>query len=141
MSAWSIFAICWIIWVLVVSVTSSVEARDMGQFAKQAPISQETKAWIKDLKSPAGIGCCSTADGYPVDAQWDMESGKYRVWIEKPDWMGDSKFANGWYDVPDDAVIVEPNLLGYAVVWWYPDIDLLGVTHAKIRCFLRGPAG
>lgn len=41
--------------------------------------------------------------------------------------------ASGWIDVPDDAVITEPNRVGRTMVW--PIKGTLGIT---IRCFLPG---
>ena len=42
--------------------------------------------------------------------------------------------AGAWIEVPETALIKEPNKYGPAVVWPYRDID--GVT--QIRCFLPG---
>jgi hypothetical protein len=40
---------------------------------------------------------------------------------------------NEWVDVPDDAVITEPNLVGRTMVW--PVKRSLGIS---IRCFMPG---
>jgi hypothetical protein len=101
-------------------------ARDDGRFRNIDP---EIKAWVKGLTDKHGEGCCDTADGYPAEVEWDNDTGKYRVRLD-----------GQWYDVPDDAVIEQPNRLGYAVVWWYQ-------THnghqlvPKIKCFLPGAGG
>jgi hypothetical protein len=43
--------------------------------------------------------CCSFADGVAVsDVDWESKGGHYRVRLE-----------NHWIDVPDDALITEPN--------------------------------
>jgi hypothetical protein len=112
---------------------------DGGRFPAVDP---EIKAWVKSLTDQKGEGCCDTADGYPAEAEWDNDAGKYRVWIES-----EPHNIAGWFDVPDDALITKPNRLGYAVVWWYPQNDLIddgskrhrSVPH--IRCFLPGAGG
>jgi len=50
--------------------------------------------------------CCSFADGQTVaDPDWESKDGHYRVRID-----------NNWIDVPDDALITEPNRLGRTMV-------------------------
>ena len=82
--------------------------------------------WFNQLKSAKGL-CCSFADGATVeDPDWNISDGHYRVRID----------AN-WYDVPDDAVIAEPNRFGKTMVWpFYSDGRLL-----YIRCFMPGDLG
>jgi hypothetical protein len=94
-------------------------ARDRGQFANANP---ELKAWFESLKSGKGP-CCSDADGTAVsDADWESGNGHYRVRIE-----------GEWVDVPDEAVITEPNRVGRTMVW--PIRGYLGLT---ILCFMPG---
>jgi hypothetical protein len=94
-------------------------ARDRGQFANANP---EIKAWFESLKSGKGP-CCSDADGTAIsDADWESGGGHYRVRIE-----------GEWVDVPDEAVITEPNRIGRTMVW--PIRGYLGLT---IRCFMPG---
>lgn len=97
--------------------------------------------WFNQLTSqgkPDGSAkarCCSNQDGALVkDADWDTvkgEDGKshYRVLIE-----------HKWYNVPDEAVVTDPNLYGQAMVWgsreWYTNE---GSYH--IRCFMPGIMG
>jgi hypothetical protein len=96
-------------------------ARDRGQFAKSTP---EMKAWFDALKSLRGP-CCSDADGAAVsDVDWESKDGHYRVRLD-----------GKWIDVPDDAVITEPNLVGRTMVWPMPMIE--GDT-IRIRCFMPG---
>ena len=38
-----------------------------------------------------------------------------------------------WYDVPDDAVITEPNRVGRTMVW-----PIHGYQGLSIRCFMPG---
>src|SRR5690242_12194904 len=103
---------------------SSALARDRGQFASTSP---ELKAWFDGLKSGRGP-CCSDADGTVIsDADWESHDGHYRVRI--PNNNGKME----WIDVPDDAVITEPNRIGRTMVW--PIRGYLGMT---IRCFMPG---
>lgn len=102
-------------------------AKDDGRFAN-SPL----KPWFDKLSSAKGL-CCSFADGRRVEnVDWDTggdnrdtqtEGGHYRVRL------------NGqWIDVPDTALVTEPNRYGPAVVWPYQDIN--GKT--QIRCFIPG---
>ena len=88
-----------------------VDARDDGRYAKN-PL----KHWFDSLRSERGF-CCSEADGR--ETEYETRDGHYRVPV------------NGiWTDVPDDAVITEPNKFGRALVW----LD----TQDNIRCFIPG---
>jgi hypothetical protein len=74
------------------------------------------------LKSGKGP-CCSDADGTALsDVNWQSGNGHYRVRLD-----------GEWVDVPDDAVITEPNRVGRTMVW--PLRGYLGLT---IRCFMPG---
>jgi hypothetical protein len=87
------------------------QARDNGQYANSA-----LKPWFDSLRSKKGY-CCSDADGRATE--WDMRKDHY--WVP----------VNGvWIQVPDDAVITEPNKVGRAMVWL--------TTDDKIRCFIPG---
>jgi hypothetical protein len=99
----------------------SVEAygKDDGRYAQVNP---EIKRWVDGLKDKRGIGCCSTADGFPAEVDWDTAGNRYKVHIE-----------GEWFVVPDEAVIEEPNRLGHAVVWYYKENG-----RPKIRCFIAG---
>jgi hypothetical protein len=80
------------------------------------------KEWFDGLKSGKGP-CCSDADGTAVsDVDWESGNGHYRVRIE-----GD------WVDVPDEAVITEPNRIGRTMVW-----PIRGYGGLTIRCFMPG---
>ena len=95
------------------------EARDRGQYANSSP---ELKAWFDGLRSGKGP-CCSDADGTALsDVDWETSGGHYRVRID-----------GQWVEVPDEAVITEPNRIGRTMVW--PIRGYLGVT---IRCFMPG---
>jgi hypothetical protein len=105
---------------LLVALASHLgHARDRGQYANSSP---ELRAWFEGLKSGKGP-CCSDADGTAVsDVDWESGNGHYRVRLE-----------GQWVDVPDEAVITEPNRIGRTMVW--PLRGYLGLT---IRCFMPG---
>lgn len=85
------------------------------------------KPWFDSLKSGKGA-CCSDADGSAVsDADWDTKDGHYRVRLE-----------DQWIDVPDDAVLTEPNRAGRTMVWPVRVRGLDGIATFDIRCFLPG---
>ena len=108
----------------LVALVHVSRARDMGHAMGQAAdASPEVRAWVRGLKDKSGAGCCDTADGYPAEAEWDMAGEHYKVRID-----------GAWYVVPDEAVITEPNKLGYAVVWYWHDFE----GKLKIRCFIPG---
>ena len=106
---------------LAVLIVAS-EARDRGQFTKSTP---EMKAWFDSLKS--GLGpCCSDADGAAVsDVDWESKDGHYRV-----------RLGGEWIDVPDDALVTEPNRAGRTMVWPMP--PRFEGDAIKIRCFMPG---
>ena len=113
-----------IMFVLTISMLSAcvvggVTARDLdGRYA-----SSPLKPWFDQLASGRGL-CCSMADGETVsDPDWESKDGHYRVRLQ-----------NAWIDVPDDALITEPNKFGRTMVWPVK-FEGGGVT---IRCFMPG---
>ena len=111
---------------VVMSILTTIhgfQIRDDGRYANS-----RLKSWFEHLSSKKGL-CCSVADGLAVeDPDWMpvYESEKpgvhYRVRISGP-----------WIDVPDDAVITEPNPIGRAMVW-----TVMGDFGMSIRCFMPG---
>lgn len=94
-------------------------ARDRGQFGSLSP---DMKAWFEGLRSGKGP-CCSDADGSAVsDVDWETRNGHYRVRVD-----------GEWLDVPDEAVITEPNRSGRTIVW-----PMRGYQGLSIRCFMPG---
>jgi len=92
-------------------LTTVATARDDGRYA-DSPLKQ----WFDSLRSNKGH-CCSLADGR--ETEYDIRKSKYWVPI------------NGvWTQVPDDAVITEPNKAGRPMVWLDPLLN--------IRCFIPG---
>jgi len=103
---------------MTVFVPNHSHARDDGRFAN-SPL----KEWFDRLASKNGL-CCAFADGVSVqDVDWDTRDGHYRVRIQ-----------GEWIEVPDAAVITEPNRFGPAVVWPYND----RYGNTQIRCFMPG---
>jgi len=101
----------------------SAHARDPdGRFAN-SPL----KPWFDQLSSGKGP-CCSDADGSVVlDADWESKDGHYRVRIQ-----------DKWWDVPDEAVITEPNKFGRTMVWPIYYWGLGSLNRVEIRCFMPG---
>jgi hypothetical protein len=103
--------------ILMSALIGAVQARDDGRYS-QSPL----KPWFDSLRSGKGP-CCSDADGFAIaDPDWESKSGHYRVRID-----------NEWVDVPDDAVITEPNRAGRTMVW-----PVKGTLGTSIRCFMPG---
>jgi hypothetical protein len=97
--------------VLFLLLTSPSLAHDDGRYAN-SPLKQ----WFDSLKSEKGF-CCSDAEG--KETEYDIRLSRY--WVP----------VNGiWTEVPEDAVITEPNKLGRAMLWVDP--------WQKIRCFIPG---
>src|SRR5271169_288955 len=92
--------------VIVACLVGSVTARDLDGRYANSPL----KPWFDQLASGKGL-CCSFADGKSVeDVDWDTggANGSFRVRLD-----------GQWIDVPDEAVVKEPNRFGPAVVWPY----------------------
>ncbi|WP_249137871.1 hypothetical protein [Bradyrhizobium tropiciagri] len=101
-----------------VAAAQLAQARDPDGRYANSPL----KEWFDGLRSGKGP-CCSDADGSAVsDVDWESKDGHYRVRLE-----------GTWIDVPDEAVVTEPNRAGRAMVW--PIKSYMGVT---IRCFMPG---
>jgi hypothetical protein len=104
---------------------SGAHARDLDGRYANSPL----KPWFDKLSSGKGL-CCSFADGYAItDADWETKDGHFRVRL--PELQGSDHFE--WVDVPEDAVITEPNLAGRTMVWpTYRD------GKQTVRCFMPG---
>ena len=101
-------------------IAAPAASRDLdGRYAKLDP---KLHDWFEHLHSGKGP-CCSDADGQTVlDSDWEFVNNHYRVFLD-----------GKWLDVPDDAVLTQPNLYGRTVVW--PIKMFAGIT---IRCFIPG---
>lgn len=92
-------------------VSCVVHARDDGRYANN-PL----KKWFDSLRSGKGF-CCSDADG--KETEYDIRGKHY--WVP----------VNGtWTQVPDEAVITEPNKFGRSMLWLRAD--------QNIQCFIPG---
>ena len=88
--------------------------------------------WFNNLRSEKGP-CCSFVDGFTVeDPDWESNDGHYRVRLPREK---DGKEMM-WVDVPDEAVIKQPNLYGRTIVW--PFWNKVPISHPFIRCFIPG---
>jgi hypothetical protein len=95
--------------VIMVVMTQTAWGRDLDERYKNSPLHD----WFEHLASGKGL-CCSSADGYVVqDADWESRGGHYRVRVPKTV----NSDAAIWVDVPDEAVITEPNRAGHTMVW------------------------
>jgi hypothetical protein len=98
-------------------------ARDLDGRFSNSPL----KGWFDSLRSDKGP-CCSDADGTVLsDVDWESKDGHYRVRIQ-----------GQWLDVPDDAVIKEPNRAGRTMVWPNYVSPNGGPVRIDIRCFMPG---
>lgn len=106
-------------------------ARDRGQFVNT---NAGLKAWFDGLRSGKGP-CCSDADGSALsDTDWESKDGHYRVRVPRYGYgLDDQKQELIWVDVPEEAVISEPNRVGRTMVW-----PIYGYTGVAIRCFMPG---
>lgn len=111
-------------------LAAGAEARDLDGRYAQSPL----KPWFDSLKSGRGP-CCSDADGSVVkDADWEAKDGRYRVRVPRYGTEVDGRPNEMiWVDVPDDAVITEPNKFGRTMVW-----PVYGYEGLQIRCFMPG---
>lgn len=77
--------------------------------------------WLKSLTNKNKALCC---DGNDTDAleDWEAKNNRYRV-----------KFRGQWFDVPDDAIVDEPNKSGDAMLWMNK-----GYSGYSVRCFMPG---
>ena len=79
--------------------------------------------WLKTLRNKHAVPCCDGSDATRLsDVDWDTKDGHYRVRLD-----------GRWVDVPDEAVIEEPNQAGMTLVWPYFKDGMM-----VSRCFLPG---
>jgi hypothetical protein len=116
---------------LIILAAPLGQARDRGQYGNT---NAELKAWFDGLRSGKGP-CCSDADGSAIsDSDWESKDGHYRVRVPRYGYVIDGQPQElVWVDVPEEAVISEPNRVGRTMVW--PIYGYMGVT---IRCFMPG---
>jgi len=96
----------------------SAHARDRDRRYANSPL----HGWFEQLASKKGRWR-SDADGRALsDVDWESRDGHYRVRID-----------GEWVDVPEDAVVTEPNRAGRTIVWpaWLDG-------PPQIQCFMAG---
>jgi|SRR5215471_15879601 len=114
------FGLCIGLWTVT---AHKAVARDLDGRYTNSPL----KGWFESLHSGKGP-CCSDADGTALsDVDWEGRDGHYRVRIE-----------GQWWDVPDEAVIKEPNRAGRTMVWPIYYRALGAPLRVDIRCFMPG---
>lgn len=86
----------------------------------------ELNNWFKGLSSKRGP-CCDGSDYKRVDdPDWERAQTGYRV-----------RYKGQWLDVPPEAVLNEPNKMGFPMVW---PVEWPG-QPVFIRCFMPGSMG
>lgn len=104
-------------------VLHTAAARDLDGRYANSPL----KGWFERLASSKGP-CCADADGQALsDVDWQSKDGHYRVRID-----------GEWLDVPDAAVIKEPNRAGRTMVWPLYHRAVGAIVAVEIRCFMPG---
>lgn len=84
----------------------------------------ELDGWYHDLHAQNGAWCCEGKEAtHLADTDWESKDGHYRVRID-----------GNWIDVPDGAVITQPNRDGRTLVWPF----YINGERAGVRCFLPG---
>lgn len=102
-----------------------------GQYDNVSPFVRD---WFARQTVPGGehkgMLCCNISDGtYAEEDIRKGEDGNEHYWTRYETPAGPS----GWQQVPDEALIKDPNPHGSAVVWyWFSD------GKPKIRCFIPG---
>jgi hypothetical protein len=101
--------------------------------------------WFMSLYSNHGALCCDGSEAMHLsNVEWtapDSTSHHYRVKIpvsaETYDRARHGAVVDTmWVDVPDDAVVNQPNREGSALVW-----PAYGPTGGTVRCFMPGAEG
>jgi hypothetical protein len=103
----------WFLWILLIGLA---HAHDQNR--------PDLDKWFDGLAA-GGLLCCHGKDYKELDdSDWDTKEAHYRVRL------------NGkWYDVPENAVVKQKNLVGHALVWVALSYNTQTMT---IRCFLPG---
>jgi hypothetical protein len=101
----------------------------------------ELNGWYESLRSGKGP-CCDGSDATKLkDVEWqtqNFEHSHYKVLLPvQPIINPDAPpGAMVWVDVPDEAVLTEPNKAGETLVW-----PLWGYQGVSVRCFMPGSMG
>lgn len=109
----------------------------------------ELNPWFAKLRSKSGP-CCDGSDALHLrDVEWTTQNKKgshYRVMVPKTADLYRSA-SNGqdmkkgdteWVDVPDDALVTDPNLDRSTLVWVWYGFGFQMTDQPHIRCFMPG---
>lgn len=130
--------------VVVVSVVA--EARWRPEYAQ---LDEATRRWFNEQMVPGTSSrCCSTADGEFAEEEirdghyWARFTANVQHWSSNSTQYETEKVESGWIEVPEHAVIAEPNRRGVPVVWWIMrGADQDGKPRLSIRCYAPGAKG
>jgi hypothetical protein len=118
-------------------MSSSVRAEWRAEMAQE--FTPQEQMWFKEQITPGGPQkggrCCDTSDG--TYAQEDIRDGHYWTRYHWRRYPGNGVFIEGdtdWVEVPDRAVIHEPNRHGAPAVWYY----FTDGPTPQIRCYAPG---
>lgn len=137
---WSAILAVVIVFVMFVAM-SQTRAHDWHHhdFAQATPTQRN---WLNKQRRPGTtFTCCNESDGEQVDEEIRYDhKGIARYWIN-------SKHTRGqWMQVPEEAVIREPNLHGRPIAWFRwaaPDGSFTTFPRADLRpeifCYVPGP--
>lgn len=122
--ALSILTIIVLIVFLLFMLINSGQAHD--------PNRPELNDWFMSLQSGKGP-CCDGSDALRLDdAEWESRDGHY--WVHIPGNLSAPLSSElVWVEVPDEAIVKEPNKAGPTMVW--PMWKEGGLT---VRCFMPG---
>lgn len=84
-------------------------------------IMHDYREWIETQHTQFGAWCCTVADGRPVDAR--VHEGHWQIFVTEEKFP---RSPRGWTDVPDAAVVREPNPVGVPIAW---------VLGGRVLCF------
>lgn len=109
----------------------------------------ELNSWFAKLRSKSGP-CCDGSDALHLrDVEWTTQNKKeshYRVLVPKTRELYRAA-SNGqemkkddtkWVDVPDDALVTDPNLDHSTLVWVWYSSGFQMTDEPHIRCFMPG---
>jgi hypothetical protein len=98
----------------------------------------ELNDWFMHLQSGKGPCCDGSEALHVADVDWESVNDPakpdvhYRVRLDVSPTM--SQVDMEWIDVPDEAVVTEPNRDGRTLVW-----PMRGYMGTTVRCFMPGP--
>lgn len=97
----------------------------------------ELNDWFMGLRNKKDFPCCDGSEAMHLkNVDWESqnkENSHIRVRIPL---TTEANSELGWVDVPDDAVITEPNKDGATLVW-----PIYGYMNTSVRCFMFGAGG